>query len=50
MDTLSFVVRYGFVLALVIEAAILGRAFLAMLLQKAKAPVPVPVETPAAQE
>ncbi|MFV9503171.1 MAG: hypothetical protein AB4911_01255 [Oscillochloridaceae bacterium umkhey_bin13] len=46
METLAFVVRYGFVLALVIEAVVLGRAMFGLLRAKAGTPAPVtaPVE------
>lgn len=37
MDTLSFVIRYGFLVALLVEAVLLGRAFFGMLREKAVA-------------
>lgn len=35
MDTLAIVLRYGFLAALLVEAVLLGRAFLGMLREKA---------------
>lgn len=37
METVALVVRYGFLVALAVEALILGRAFYAMLREKAVA-------------
>jgi hypothetical protein len=37
METLAFVIRYGFLVALIVEAVLLGRAFFGMLREKAVA-------------
>lgn len=37
METFALVVRYGFLVALLVEAVILGRAFFGMLREKAVA-------------
>ena len=37
MDTLVLVLRYGFLVALVVEAALIGRALFGMLREKARA-------------
>ncbi len=37
MDTLVLVLRYGFLVALAVEAALIGRALFGMLREKARA-------------
>lgn len=52
MDTLALVLRYGFLVALLVEAVLIGRALFAMLREKAVAQRPSPsnVEASAAVE
>jgi hypothetical protein len=50
MDTFAFIVRYAFVAALLIEAAIVGRAFFGMLREKARAATAPAGESAAPQE
>lgn len=44
METLALILRYGFLAALLIEAVLVGRALLAMLREKARAPEAAPAE------
>jgi hypothetical protein len=40
MDTFATILRYGFLVALLVEALLVGRAFFAMLREKARAAAP----------
>ncbi len=44
METFALIVRYGFLVALAIEAVIVGRAFLGLMREKALATRPAPAE------
>jgi hypothetical protein len=44
MELLALVLRYGFLAALLIEAALVGRALYAMLREKARASEAAPAE------
>lgn len=44
MDTLVLIVRYGLLVALAVEAVLIGRAFLGLVRAKALATSPAPVE------
>lgn len=48
MDTFTTVLRYGFLLALAVEALLLGRAFWGLLREKATAPPAAPADQSAA--
>jgi hypothetical protein len=49
METFALLVRYGFLVALIVEAVILGRAFFGMLRAKAM-PAPASAATPDADD
>lgn len=50
MDTFATIVRYGFLVALLVEAALIGRAFFGMLREKARAAAAPAGESAAPQE
>lgn len=50
MDTLALVLRYGFLVALLVEAALIGRALFALLREKARSAPPGGADPAPAEE
>jgi hypothetical protein len=44
MDTIIFILKYGFLIALAVEAALIGRALVGMVREKARAAAAPPAE------